>query len=158
MAEKQTQIIIRFKEPPLAMFPMPPGQKMTPNMLVLYLQPDEGVHLRFEAKAPDTVAETRSVDMEFHYAESFGPTAIPEAYERLLLDALQGDAALFTRADEVEMAWGLIDPILQAWETDQTPPLSVYEPGSWGPVEANALLSKDGRNWMHEEASHMLPT
>ena len=140
------------------MFPIPPGQKMTPNMLVLYLQPDEGVHLRFEAKAPDTVAETRSVDMEFHYAESFGPTAIPEAYERLLLDALQGDAALFTRADEVEMAWGLIDPILQAWETDQTPPLSVYEPGSWGPVEANALLSKDGRNWMHEEASHMLPT
>ena len=158
MAEKQTQIIIRFKEPPLAMFPMPPGQKMTPNMLVLYLQPDEGVHLRFEAKAPDTVAETRSVDMEFHYAESFGPTAIPESYERLLLDALQGDAALFTRADEVEMAWSLIDPILQAWETDQTPPLSFYEPGSWGPVEANALLSKDGRNWMHEEASHMLPT
>lgn len=158
MAEKQTQIIIRFKEPPLAMFPMPPGQKMTPNMLVLYLQPDEGVHLRFEAKAPDTVAETRSVDMEFHYAESFGPTAIPEAYERLLLDALQGDASLFTRADEAEMAWGLIDPILQAWETDQTPPLSVYEPRSWGPVEANALLSKDGRKWMHEEASHMLAT
>jgi len=156
MSEKQTQIIIRFKEPPLAMFPMPPGQKMTPNMLVLYLQPDEGVHLRFEAKAPDTIAETRSVDMEFHYAESFGPTAIPEAYERLLLDALQGDASLFTRADEVEMAWSLIDPILGAWETRQTPPLVVYEPGSWGPVEANVLLSKDGRGWMHEEASHML--
>ena len=156
MAEKQTQIIIRFKEPPLAMFPMPRGQKMTPNMLVLYLQPDEGVHLRFEAKAPDTVAETRSVDMEFHYAESFGPTAIPEAYERLLLDALQGDASLFTRADEVEMAWSLIDPILQTWETDQTPPLATYQPGSWGPVEANVLLSKDGRGWMHEEASHML--
>ena len=156
MAEKQTQIIIRFKEPPLAMFPMPPGQKMTPNMLVLYLQPDEGVHLRFEAKAPDTVAETRSVDMEFHYAESFGPTAIPEAYERLLLDAIQGDAALFTRADEVEMAWSLIDPILRTWEADQTPPVARYEPGSWGPVEANVLLSKDGRGWMHEEASHML--
>ena len=156
MAEKQTQIIIRFKEPPLAMFPMPPGQKMTPNMLVLYLQPDEGVHLRFEAKAPDTVAETRSVDMEFHYAESFGPTAIPEAYERLLLDVLQGDASLFTRADEVEMAWSLIDPILRAWEKQQTPPLAKYEPGSWGPVEANALLAKDGRGWMHEEASHML--
>jgi glucose-6-phosphate 1-dehydrogenase len=156
MAEKQTQIIIRFKEPPLAMFPMPPGQKMTPNMLVLYLQPDEGVHLRFEAKAPDTVAETRSVDMEFHYDEAFGPTAIPEAYERLLLDALQGDAALFTRADEVEMAWSLIDPIIAAWETDQTQPLAEYEPGSWGPIEANALLSKDGRSWMHEEASLML--
>ncbi len=156
MAEKQTQIIIRFKEPPMAMFPMPPGQKMTPNMLVLYLQPDEGVHLRFEAKAPDTVDETRSVDMEFHYDEAFGPTAIPEAYERLILDALQGDAALFTRADEVEMAWSLIDPILKAWETDQAPPLSVYETGSWGPIEADALLTKDGRNWMHEEASHML--
>jgi glucose-6-phosphate 1-dehydrogenase len=129
---------------------------MTPNMLVLYLQPDEGVHLRFEAKAPDTVAETRSVDMEFHYAESFGPSAIPEAYERLLLDALQGDAALFTRADEVEMAWSLIDPIIEAWEADQTHSLAKYEPGSWGPVEADALLSKDGRGWMHEEASQML--
>jgi len=156
MAEKQSQIIIRFKEPPLAMFPMPPGQKMTANMLVLYLQPDEGVHLRFEAKAPDTMAETRSVDMEFHYAESFGPTAIPEAYERLLLDALQGDASLFTRADEVEIAWGLIDPIAQSWETEQTPPLATYEPGSWGPAEADALLAKDGRAWMHEESSHML--
>ena len=156
LAEKQTQIIIRFKEPPLAMFPMPPGQKMKPNMLVLYLQPDEGVHLRFEAKAPDTVAETRSVDMEFNYDQAFGPTAIPEAYERLLLDAIQGDAALFTRADEVEMAWALIDPILQAWETDQAPPLAAYEPGSWGPLEADALLSKGGRNWMHEEARHML--
>ena len=156
MAEKQTQIIIRFKEPPLAMFPMPPGQKMTPNMLVLYLQPDEGVHLRFEAKAPDTMAETRSVDMEFHYAESFGPTAIPEAYERLLLDAIQGDASLFTRADEVEMAWGLIDPILRAWETNQTPPLAAYEEGTWGPSLANTMLERDGRAWMHEEASHML--
>ena len=158
MAEKQTQIIIRFKEPPLAMFPMQPGQHMTPNMLVLYLQPDEGVHLRFEAKAPDTVAEARSVDMEFHYAESFGPTAIPEAYERLLLDAIQGDAALFTRADEVEMAWALIDPILQAWEAHQTPPMVAYNPGSWGPVEADVLLTKDGRNWMHEEASHTMDT
>ena len=131
---------------------------MTPNMLVLYLQPDEGVHLRFEAKAPDTMAETRSVDMEFHYAESFGPTAIPEAYERLLLDAIQGDASLFTRADEVEMAWGLIDPILRAWETNQTPPLAAYEAGTWGPSLADSLLARDGRNWMHEEASHMVKT
>ncbi|MEW5828348.1 MAG: glucose-6-phosphate dehydrogenase [Chloroflexota bacterium] len=156
LAEKQTQIIIRFKEPPLAMFPMPPGKKMTANMLVLYLQPDEGVHLRFEAKAPDTIAETRSVDMEFHYDESFGPTAIPEAYERLLLDALQGDAALFTRADEVEMAWTLIDPIAQTWEKDQSPPLAEYSSGSWGPSEANDLLARDGRRWMHEESRQML--
>ncbi len=156
LAEKQTQIIIHFKEPPLAMFPMPPGKKMTANMLVLYLQPDEGVHLRFEAKAPDTLAETRSVDMEFHYAEFFGPTAIPEAYERLLLDALQGDASLFTRADEVEMAWTLIDPIAQTWEKYQSPPLAEYEPGSWGPPEANDLLARDGCRWMHEESHYML--
>lgn len=148
LAEKQSQIIIQFKEPPLAMFPM---QAMKPNLLMLYLQPDEGVHLRFEAKAPDTVSETRSVDMEFHYAEAFGKTAIPEAYERLLLDAIQGDASLFTRADEVEAAWAIIDPILQTWETHQTPPLAVYKPGSWGPPEADSLLARDGRLWLNEE-------
>jgi glucose-6-phosphate 1-dehydrogenase len=122
---------------------------MAPNLLVLSIQPDEGIHLRFEAKAPDTVAETRSVDMDFHYAESFGPTAIPESYERLLLDALQGDAALFTRADEVEMAWSLIDPILQTWEAAQTPPLAGYAVGSWGPAEADKLLARDGRAWLN---------
>lgn len=148
LAEKQSQIIIQFKEPPLAMFPM---QTMKPNILMLYLQPDEGVHLRFEAKAPDTVSETRSVDMEFHYAQAFGKTAIPEAYERLLLDALQGDASLFTRADEVEAAWSLIDPILQTWETHQTPPLAGYKPGSWGPPEADSLLARDGRLWLNEK-------
>jgi len=153
LAEKQSQIIIQFKEPPLAMFPM---QTMKPNMLVLYLQPDEGLHVRFEAKAPDTVSETRSVDMEFHYSEAFGETAIPESYERLLLDAIQGDASLFTRADEVETAWSLIDPILQTWETHQTPSLAGYKPGSWGPTEAYDLLARDGRRWLNAEASMML--
>jgi glucose-6-phosphate 1-dehydrogenase len=148
LAEKLSQIIIQFKEPPLAMFPM---QTMKPNMLVLYLQPDEGVHLRFEAKAPDKVNETRSVDMEFHYDDAFGKSAIPEAYERLLLDAIQGDASLFTRADEVETAWSIIDPILQTWEAHQTPPLAVYKPSSWGPAEADVLLAKDGRRWVNEE-------
>ena len=132
------------------MFPMPPDKKTAPNMLVLFIQPDEGVHLRFEAKAPDTVAETRSVDMEFHYAEAFGPTAIPESYERLLLDAIQGDASLFTRADEVETAWGLIDPILQTWDSARATPLAVYAPNSWGPAEADSLLTRDGRQWLNE--------
>lgn len=153
LAEKQSQIIVQFKEPPLAMFPM---QTTKPNMLVLFLQPDEGLHVRFEAKAPDTVNETRSVDMEFHYAAAFGQTAIPESYERLLLDAIQGDASLFTRADEVETAWALIDPILQTWENHQTPPLSLYKPGSWGPTEAYDLLARDGRRWLNAEASSML--
>jgi glucose-6-phosphate 1-dehydrogenase len=119
---------------------------MTPNVLVLYLQPDEGLHWRFEAKVPDTVEELRSVDMEFHYADSFGETAIPEAYERLLLDTMTGDASLFTRADEVETAWGIIDPILKVWEA-QKEPLTVYEPGTWGPKESDELLAQDCRAW-----------
>jgi glucose-6-phosphate 1-dehydrogenase len=84
--------------------------------------------------------------MEFHYADSFGKTALPESYERLLLDTMTGDASLFTRADEVETAWGLIDPIISAWEA-QKQPLAFYEPGTWGPSEADALLARDGRAW-----------
>ncbi len=145
LKEKLSQVTIEFKEPPHLLFPNEVSH-LTPNMLVLYLQPDEGMHLRFEAKVPDTVAEMRSVDMEFHYEDSFGKTAIPEAYERLLLDVLTGDASLFTRADEVETAWGIIDPIIRAWDT-QKPPLASYEPGTWGPAEANELLAKDNRTW-----------
>jgi len=143
--EKLSQITIEFKCPPHLLFPSQQGE-MTPNMLVLYLQPDEGIHWRFEAKVPDTVEELRSVDMEFHYDEAFGKSALPEAYERLLLDTMMGDAALFTRADEVETAWGLIDPIIKAWEA-QKPPLAFYKPGTWGPKESDDLLERDGRCW-----------
>jgi len=95
--------------------------------------------------------------MEFRYAEAFGQSAIPESYERLLLDAIQGDASLFTRGDEVEASWTLIEPILQAWEQRQSPPLATYRAGStWGPVEAESLLARDGRWWMHDEAELML--
>jgi glucose-6-phosphate 1-dehydrogenase len=145
LKEKLSQITIVFKEPPHLLFPTRDG-RMTPNMLMLYLQPDEGIHWRFEAKVPDTVADLRSVDMEFHYADSFGKTAIPDAYERLLLDTLTGDASLFTRADEVETAWGLIDPILEAWESNSQP-LAIYPPGTWGPAEADELLARDERHW-----------
>jgi glucose-6-phosphate 1-dehydrogenase len=145
LKEKLSQITIEFKEPPHLLFPRA-RDHLTPNMLVLYLQPDEGMHLRFEAKVPDTGSEMRSVDMEFHYADSFGKTAIPESYERLLLDVITGDASLFTRADEVETAWGVIDPILHGWET-QKQPLAFYEPGTWGPRESDELLARDGRKW-----------
>jgi len=147
LKEKLSQITIEFKQPPLLLFNSADGNP-TPNMLVLYLQPDEGVHWRFEAKVPDTISETRSVDMEFHYADSFGKTAIPESYERLLLDTISGDASLFTRADEVETAWGLIDPILEAWGASRSKqPIARYDPGSWGPTEANELLARDKRKW-----------
>ena len=145
LKEKLTQITIEFKEPPHLLFPNQNG-RLTPNMLVLYLQPDEGIHWRFEAKVPDTIADMRSVDMEFRYADSFGKTAIPESYERLLLDTITGDASLFTRADEVETAWGLIDPIIESWASNgQT--LATYDPGTWGPAEAEELLRKDNRKW-----------
>ncbi len=145
LKEKLSQITIQFKEPPHLLFPTA-KEHITPNMLVLYLQPDEGVHWRFEAKVPDTIAELRSVDMEFHYADSFGTTAIPEAYERLLLDALAGDASLFTRADEVETAWSLIDPIISGWEAGNQP-VATYAPGTWGPAEADAMLARNGQAW-----------
>lgn len=147
MATKATEIIIQFRCPPHVMFPLPPGHEIKPNLLALCIQPDEGMHLRFEVKVPDTMAETRPVDMEFHYADAFGVGAIPDAYERLLLDAVQGDASLFARSDGIELAWQLMDPIIQGWESTAAPPLAIYEPGSWGPVEADEFMARDGRAW-----------
>jgi glucose-6-phosphate 1-dehydrogenase len=147
LAAKTTEVAIQFKCVPHLMFPRAVGSEITPNILSLCLQPDEGIHLRFEAKEPGAGMRTRSVDMEFHYAEDFGAGTLPDAYERLLLDALQGDASLFARADEIELAWGLIDPILASWEQPDAPPPALYEPGSWGPAEADEFLAQDGRAW-----------
>jgi glucose-6-phosphate 1-dehydrogenase len=148
LKDKLSHIAIEFKRPPHNLFPRADG-RMKPNVLILFLQPDEGIHWRFEAKVPDTASDVRDVDMEFQYAESFEGTEIPESYERLLLDTLTGDASLFTRADEVETAWGLIDPIMRTWQSEQVPALGVYEPGSWGPPEAESLMAVDGRTWMN---------
>lgn len=147
LAEKSSEIILQFKCPPFAVEPMPPSNSITPDMLSICIQPDEGVYLRFEAKVPDTVEETRSVEMEFHYSAAFGPTSIPEAYERLILDALHGDLTLFTRDDQAEQAWKLIDPIIEGWNNPQNAPLEIYEPGSWGPEGAEALLNREGFHW-----------
>jgi glucose-6-phosphate 1-dehydrogenase len=149
LAAKSTQIAIQFKCVPLSLFPQLPGEDITPNVLSLYIQPDEGIRLHFEAKVPGAGMRTRSVDMEFHYAEDFGASALPDAYERLLLDAIQGDTSLFARADEIELAWGLIDHILAAWARPEAPALAFYEPGSWGPAEADDLLGADGRTWYY---------
>jgi len=136
------------------MFSISHEQCLIANVLTLCLQPDEGIHLRFEAKVPDSIAEMRSVNMEFHYQDSFGASAIPEAYERLLLDALNGDASLFTRSDQIELAWQLMDPILAGWAASDTPPLAMYEPGSWGPAEADDFLARDGRGWLRGCGMH----
>jgi glucose-6-phosphate 1-dehydrogenase len=148
LATKSSQVLIQYRCPPHVMFPLPTGASLLSNYLSLCIQPDEGMHMRFEVKVPDTVAELRPVDMDFHYADDFGKDALPEAYQRLLLDAIQGDASLFTRADGIELSWMLIDSIRAGWESPQAPPLAEYERGSWGPEEASALLQRDGRNWL----------
>ena len=145
---KTSEVAIQFKRVPHQLFPLSQGDGMTPNILSLCLQPDEGIHLRFEAKVPGAGMRTRSVDMDFHYADDFASEALPEAYERLLLDAMQGDASLFARADEIELAWGLVDPILESWQRPGAPPLAFYQQGSWGPDEANDLLARHGRAWL----------
>lgn len=148
LAEKTSEITIQFQCPPHVMFDLPEGAEFTPNILAMCIQPDEGIHLKFETKVPDTVQETRSVDMEFHYRSSFRGKTLPDAYERLILDALNGDASLFTRSDGIEVAWQLIDPIIAGWETSpDAPPLAFYEPGSWGPKKADEFSARDGRVW-----------
>ena len=146
LAAKTSQISIQFREVPHLLFPQ--ASILLANVLSLCLQPDEGIRLRLQAKEPGAGMRTRPVDMEFHYAEDFGADTLPDAYERLLLDALQGDASLFARADEIELAWGLIDPIIAGWEQPSAPALAEYEPGSWGPAEADSLLADDGRGWL----------
>ncbi|HUV07664.1 MAG TPA: glucose-6-phosphate dehydrogenase [Spirochaetia bacterium] len=148
LSSKTSEISIQFKCVPHLMFPVTPGQDITPNVLSLCIQPDEGVRLRFETKQPGAGMRTRSVDMRFDYAEDFGSSVLPEAYERLLLDAMQGDASLFARGDEIELAWNLIDFALKEWEKPDAPALSFYEPGSWGPTEADSLMAEKDWKWL----------
>ncbi|MFO7682464.1 MAG: glucose-6-phosphate dehydrogenase, partial [Chloroflexota bacterium] len=149
LAHKASEIIIQFKRPPHMMFPVSMAEPLRSNYLALCIQPHEGFHQRFEVKIPGREIQMQPVDMEFHYDDAFTPDSVPEAYETLLLNALEGDATLFTRSDGIEAAWRVIDSVLQGWQTDAAPPLTSYAPGSWGPVEADALLAGNGRFWRH---------
>jgi glucose-6-phosphate 1-dehydrogenase len=147
LQSKSTEITIFFRRPPHLLFPRPDGSQIPPNSLSICIQPDEGIQFSFQAKVPDTVSKMQSVDMSFEYDEAFGDQSIPEAYERLLLDVLKGDASLFTRSDSIELAWALVDPILEGWSLPTAPPLAFYEPGTWGPEEADTLIRHDGYGW-----------
>jgi len=139
-----TDISVHFKKAPLVLFNKESTEQ---NVLVIRIQPDEGISLRMQAKMPGTSFRIEPVKMDFHYGTSFGK-ASPEAYERLLLDAMSGDATLFARRDEVEEAWAFIDPIENAWAAKKDAPgLFFYPAGSWGPEEADDLLARDGRSW-----------
>ena len=148
LKEKISEIIIQFKSPPHMIFPNRTCLEAPSNLFSMSLQPDEGIHIQFEAKVPDTLSKTKSVRMDYNYRDEFGPSPLPEAYERLLLDVLNGDASLFTRADQTELSWELIDPILKGWQSPDAPPLSFYEPGQWGPSESDQLLAAAGHRWM----------
>jgi glucose-6-phosphate 1-dehydrogenase len=145
LPKRATEVAITFKTAPLQLFRQIGSDNTTPNLLVLRIQPDEGISLRFGAKVPGTRSDVRPVNMDFRYGTSFGVDA-PEAYERLLLDAMLGDATLFTRWDGVEAAWELLDPVLAAWQQGASP-LQTYDAGSWGPQRASELTERDGREW-----------
>ena len=141
-----TEISIHFKKAPSVLFNRE-SQAIEQNVLVIRIQPDEGISLRMQAKVPGTSFRIESVKMDFHYGTSFGK-ASPEAYERLLLDAMAGDATLFARRDEVEQAWAFVDTIEEAWaEKENAPKLCTYPAGSWGPEEADELMARDKRSW-----------
>jgi glucose-6-phosphate 1-dehydrogenase len=141
-----TEISIHFKPAPQVLFNKADDDREEDNVLVIRIQPDEGTSLRMQAKVPGTSFRVESVKMDFHYGTSFGKPS-PEAYERLLLDAMSGDPTLFARRDEVEQAWEFIDKIEHAWADSEPPPLHEYPAGSWGPDAADELLARDGRAW-----------
>lgn len=148
LAERKTNIVVQFKCPPHLLFRLKDDQELTPNILAMEVQPNEGINLSFQAKVPDAGFEMRPVDFGFKYATAFDNKSIPEAYERLILDALQGDASLFTRSDEIELAWRLIDPVIQGLSAAGAPPLEFYEEDSYGPTAAEQLLKRDGFEWI----------
>ncbi len=145
LARKITEIVVTLKPVPHLAFQSRGSVGVQANQITLTLQPDEGVSVSLGAKIPGAQMRIRPVNMEFRYGTSFMSES-PEAYERLILDAMRGDATLFTRGDEIEALWAIIDPILTAWHEDTTTPVPLYAAGSAGPVEADALLEGD-RRW-----------
>lgn len=146
LAAKATQIVIQFREPPMSLFRGCEMGDLRPNTLVWRIQPQEGISLGFEAKPSGPTVCVRPANLEFSYAEAFGQE-LPDAYETLLLDCLQGDSTLFARHDWVEAAWSLVMPILAKWQAAQPSDFPNYAAGSWGPAKADALLHCDGRQW-----------
>ena len=145
MPKRETTIAIEFKAAPHPPFAKEAAEGLRPNVLLVNVQPDEGVSLAFGAKVPGQGMTIRTVHMDFLYGGSFR-TELPEAYERLILDCILGDATLFTRADEVDEQWAIVDAIVASWKRDR-PDFPDYPAGSWGPPAADELMHRDGREW-----------
>lgn len=146
MSGRVTEIAIHFKRPPLLLFRACPVEQLGTNVLVLRIQPDEGISLTFEVKSPGPDICVSSLGLDFSYQKAFGGSP-PDAYETLLVDCMRGDSTLFTSNDWIELAWALLTPILHVWQ--ETPPANFpnYQAGSWGPGEADAFIGRDGRTW-----------
>ena len=146
MTRRLTEIVVQFKCAPFMLFSKTKVDRLAPNLLVIRIQPDEGISLRFDAKVPGPTVRIGTVDMDFQYADYFG-NAPNTGYETLLHDALAGDATLFQRADSIELGWQVVQMVLDVWKSLPTSAFPNYASGSWGPTEAEALLRRDGREW-----------
>ena len=146
MAKRITEVAIQFKRPPLLLFKSHSPDNVEPNVLVIRIQPDEGVSLTFEVKPPGSDIVISPLSLDFNYEQAFG-SGSPEAYETLLEDCIEGDSTLFTRHDWVEAAWALTDPIIQVWNLSKPRNFPNYASGSWGPAEADDFMQRDGRRW-----------
>ena len=143
---RMTEVVIQFKSAPLMLFRKTPVDRLTPNVLVIRIQPDEGISLSFGAKIPGPKVRVGTVDMDFQYAKYFGDEP-RTGYETLLHDVMAGDSTLFQRSDNVELGWNVVDPIVKVWGSLGAHGIIPYSSGTWGPPQADALLAKDGRTW-----------
>jgi glucose-6-phosphate 1-dehydrogenase len=146
LPQRVTEVAIQFKRAPFMLFRKTSVDQLTPNLLLLHIQPNEGISLRFGAKVPGPLVRLGSVNMDFRYADYFGSTP-STGYERLLYDCMTGDATLFQRADMVEAGWNVVAPILDVWKALPPRDFPNYATGTWGPKEADELLERDGRQW-----------
>jgi len=146
LPERVSEIAIQFKRSPYSTFTNESAKGLTPNTLVLRIQPDEGIDLQFGAKIPGPVTSLDMVDMNFRYTDYFGIER-SNGYETLLYDSMIGDATLFPREDNLEITWSIVDPILEVWSRQPADAVSLYPAGSWGPKEAETLIEQDGRKW-----------
>jgi glucose-6-phosphate 1-dehydrogenase len=143
-----TEVVVHFKKTPHHLFTKSELCEATPNQLIIRIQPDEGILLKIGMKKPGAGFDIKEVGMDFHYSD-LADAYIPEAYERLIIDCIQGDATHFARADAVEACWKFVDPILKAWERNDKIKMYGYPAGTWGPPEASKLFDNPGDDWRY---------
>jgi glucose-6-phosphate 1-dehydrogenase len=153
LPQKTSEISIFFRCPPFNMFGFDQNCELPANVLSIIIQPNEGIHLSFATKLPDSYQGTQAVNMNFYYSDTYGDEPLPDAYERLLLDALNNDASLFARADEIEQSWKIIDPVIRYAEDPEKPGPILYPRGSWGPKESLDLIAANGGCWQIMQGS-----